>query len=194
MKDYVEIDGLRVDHKVLTAKFSCDYEKCKGACCNKPIPDVELNGAILSDYEAADILYHRKNLASLCDDAVRIIVLANPVTKIEGNFFTSLSKDKCVLCSMQRGGCVIKIAKQHKIADIDLPLSCQLYPIFWEVHPTYERIFVEDIYEKDYCVHGYEKGERDNVYLIDFLKEPLIRAFGEEFYSKLKQKQKELIG
>ena len=55
---YVEIDGIQVDSKIFTVKFCCDYEKCKGACCNQPLPGVELNGGALSDYDAAEILYY----------------------------------------------------------------------------------------------------------------------------------------
>lgn len=63
---YVEIDGIQVDSKIFRVKFCCDYEKCKGACCNQPLPGVELNGGALSDYDAAEILYHRRALSLYC--------------------------------------------------------------------------------------------------------------------------------
>lgn len=61
MTNYKEIDGIQVDTKIFTVKFCCDYEKCRGACCYQDIPDVDLNGGALSDYEAANILLYRKN-------------------------------------------------------------------------------------------------------------------------------------
>lgn len=156
---YVEIDGIQVDSKIFTVKFCCDYEKCKGACCNQPLPGVELNGGALSDYDAAEILYHRRALSFLCDENDRQVAVEQPVYKDEGTFYTTLKKDKCVFCSMQKGTCALKIAKDKKIADVDIPLSCQLYPILWEVYPTYERLRVGDIFDEKYCVHGYEKGK-----------------------------------
>lgn len=193
MSTYIEIDGLQVDTKILTAKFCCDYEKCKGACCNQPLPGLDLNGGALSDYDAAEILYHRKSLSLLCDEDDRQLALEHPVSKGQYNFFTTLKEDKCVFCSMKKGTCVLKIAKEQNIADIDIPLSCQLYPILWEEFTTYERLRVENIFDQDYCVHGYEKGDRENVFLLDFLKVPLVRGFGQEFFSKLKEAQKELL-
>lgn len=193
MRCYTEIDGIQVDSKILTAKFCCDYEKCKGACCNQPLPGVELNGGALSDYDAAEILYHRKALSFLCDEEDRQVAMEQPVSKDDEAFYTTLKKDKCVFCSMQKGICVLKIAKDKKIADVDIPLSCQLYPILWEVYPTYERLRIGDIFDEKYCIHGYEKGKRENIYLLDFLKVPLIRGLGEEFYSKLKDLQKDFL-
>ena len=145
---YVEIDGIQIDSKIFTAKFCCDYEKCKGACCYQHIPGVELNGGALSDYDAAEILYHRRALSLLCDKDDQQVALEQPVSKDGGNFYTTLRKEKCVFSSMCKGTCVLKIAKDNKIADIDIPLSCQLYPIVWEVYPTYERLRVENIYDE----------------------------------------------
>lgn len=192
MKCYTEIDRVRVDHKIFTKRFCCDYEKCKGACCYRHIPGVELNGGELSDYEAAEILLHRKEICGLCDKDVQQIAEDFPVTKYEEIFYTTLRKEKCVFSSMCRGTCILKTAKDKKIGDIDIPLSCQLYPIVWEVYPTYECLRVENIYA-EICACGYEKGKRENVFLLDFMKVPLIRGLGEEFYSKLKELQKEFL-
>lgn len=192
MKCYIEIDGIQVESKIFTAKFSCDYEKCKGACCNYELSDTELNGGALSDYEAAEILFHRKELSLLCDKGDQQLAEEHPISKDGGNFYTTLKKEKCVFCSMCKGTCVLKTAKDKKIGDVDIPLSCQLYPIVWEVYPTYERLRIENIYD-EICVCGYEKGKRENTYLLDFMKDPLIRGFGEEFYSKLKDLQKEYL-
>ena len=129
----------------------------------------------------------------MCDENDRQVAVEQPVYKDDGTFYTTLKKDKCVFCSMQKGTCALKIAKDKKIADVDIPLSCQLYPILWEVYPTYERLRVGDIFDEKYCVHGYEKGKRENIYLLDFLKIPLIRGLGEEFFSKLKEVQKDFL-
>lgn len=193
MSGYIEVDGIQVDGRILTAKFCCDYEKCKGACCNQPLPGVELNGGALSAYDAAEILYHRRALSTLCEDADRHVVLEQPVSKDAGVFFTTLREDKCVFCNMQTGTCVLKTAKERHIADIDIPLSCQLYPILWVEYPTYEALKLGDLYDENYCEHAYIKGEREGVFLIDFLKGAIIRAFGKAFFNKLKDTQKTLL-
>lgn len=192
MEHYVEIDGIQVDSKIFTAKFCCDYTKCKGACCYIPIPDVELNGGALSDYEAAEILFNRKEISSLCDKEDQQLAEEQPVSKYEDTFYTTLREGKCVFSSMCKGTCALKIAKDEKIGNVDIPLSCQLYPIVWEVYPTYECLRVENIFDM-ICICGYEKGEQKGIFMLDFLKAPLIRSLGEEFYSKLKDMQQNFI-
>lgn len=193
MSGNIKIDGIYVDERILTAKFCCDYEKCKGACCSQPLPGVELNGGALSAYDAAEILYHRRALSTLCEDADKQVAIEHPVSKDGGVFYTTLRNDKCVFCNTQKGTCVLKIAKEKHIADIDIPLSCQLYPILWVEYPTYEALKLGDLYDAEYCIYAYEKGKREGIFLIDFLKDAIIRAFGKSFFYKLKEKQKTLL-
>lgn len=193
MMESIKIDGVHVDKRLLTLKFCCDYEKCKGACCSQPLPGVELNGGALSDYDAAEILYHRRALSALCDQEDRHVVLEQPVSKDADTFYTTLHKDKCVFCSLERGTCVLKTAHRKHIANVDIPLSCQLYPILWVAYPTYETLELGDLYDADYCVHAYAKGERDGVFLIDFVKPAIIRGLGKAFFKKLKAEQQKLL-
>lgn len=190
MKCYTVVDNIQVDHKIFTTKFCCDYEKCEGACCNQPIGE-ELYGGALSDYDAAEILLHRKELSLLCDKDDQETVRENPVEKHGDTFFTTLHKEKCALCSMVKGTCVLQIAKH--ITGIGIPLSCQLYPIVWNVYPDHEELILDDLFYKDYCVHAYAKGEEFDIFLLDFLKAPLIRGLGEDFFNKLKEIQKEFL-
>lgn len=193
MMCYVEIDGIRVDSRIFKVKFACAYEKCKGACCYESLEDVNLNGGVLTDYDAAEILFHRKALSFLCDNSERQLVEQQPLVKDNGTFYTTLHKGKCVLCNMEKGTCALKIAKEHKIADVDIPLSCHLYPIVLDTHEDFDYLFLENLFDKDYCIHAYKRGEREGIYLIDFLKDALIRGFGEDFYIKLKTIQKEFL-
>ena len=190
--NFTEIDGIEVENKVLTAKFACDYDVCKGCCCHKPLPGVELNGGALSDYDAAEILLKRKELSELCDDEDKEIVADRPVVKYAGDFYTTICRDKCVLSSMKFGGCILKLAEKKKVTDIGIPLSCQLYPLLWEVRDSGESLVIGNVFGK-WCDCGYEKGEREDIYIIDFLKDAIIRGFGEKFYHKLKEAQKKLL-
>lgn len=178
-----KVGDIWVDNRIFTTKFCCDYEVCKGACCNQPLEGVSLSGGSLSNKEAAEILYHRRALSLLCEKEDQQIVLEQPVVKEEGLFYTTLRKDKCVLCNMKQGGCSLKVAKVKGITDVGIPLSCQLYPII--VDEDFTSLELSDLFDS-FCKCAYEKGEREGVYLIDFLKVPLIRGFGELFFEKLK--------
>ena len=193
MKTTIEIDGVHVDARILITKFSCDYERCKGACCNKPIEGEELLGGYLSPDEAAEILFSRNRLSVLVEDTDEALAKSKPVQKFEGNFYTSCQNEKCIFCHMGFGTCVLKEAKKLKAADVDIPYSCQLYPILHEDNDGVQRLELGHIFDKDYCRFAYEKGKCEGVYLIDFLKDAIIRGFGEEFWSHLKEVQQDYV-
>lgn len=192
MRCFTEIEGVKVENKIFTAKFICDYEVCKGYCCNGAVSDVELNGGFLSDYEAAEIQYKRKEIMQFCDKSDRGIIEDSPVQKYGNEFFTSLNQDRCVFSCTRVGGCALKVTKEKGITDVGIPLSCHLYPLSWEVRDSEDYLILDDVFG-DACKCGYEKGKREGVYLIDFLKDAIIRAFGEKFYTELKEVQQDYL-
>ncbi|TAK58368.1 MAG: DUF3109 family protein, partial [Bacteroidetes bacterium] len=60
------------------------------------------------------------------------------------------------------------------------PISCHLFPIRVTSQPR-TMLRYETIEECDAAV---ERGEQEHITLPDFLKEPLIRRFGEEWYNE----------
>lgn len=93
---------------------------------------------------------------------------------------------------MRLGGCSLKVTKEKGITDIGIPLSCQLYPLLWEVKDSEDYLTLGNVFG-DLCKCGYEKGKREGIYLIDFLKDAIIRAFGEKFYTELKEVQQDYL-
>jgi hypothetical protein len=78
--------------------------------------------------------------------------------------------------------CSIERAWQEGKSEFRKPLSCHLFPVrvddlFGGDHIRYERI--------PECAPARARGEREDIALLDFLREPLIRAYGEEFYEEL---------
>lgn len=190
---YTDIDGVLVENKIFTTKFACDYETCKGACCNKSTED-EMLGGYLSPDEAAEILYSRNKLAALVEDSDEELVKNTPVQKFDGEFYTTLKEQKCVFCHMGFGLCVLKEAKKLKAADVTIPYSCELYPLIHTEKDGVQQLTLGKTFDKDgFCKSSYEKGKREGIYIIDFLKVPIIRGFGENFWSMLKDAQKDWI-
>ena len=62
------------------------------------------------------------------------------------------------------------------------PLSCHLYPIRLR---KLKKITAIDYHQWDICCHALIKGEAEQVSVYQFLKEPLERAFGAEWYKEL---------
>jgi len=62
------------------------------------------------------------------------------------------------------------------------PLSCHLFPIRISKTNDTEHLYVERIPE---CEAGYKNGEEKKIPVADFLREPLIRAYGESVYNAI---------
>jgi hypothetical protein len=105
---------------------------------------------------------------------------------------TSLVNQKeCVFVQFENGIAKCSIEQAHKEGSLSFkkPISCHLYPIRLKKFNEYTAMNYE---EWDVCKPACNCGEQLNVPVFKFLKEPLIRAFGEEFYSELEQVSKEI--
>lgn len=191
MKEYIYIDDIKVDTDILVVKFACDYTECKGACCHVPIVHESLVGGNLLSDEATAILFNRKELSKFCSKESKKYVKETPVEKHYETYHTAMLNGRCALCNLEKNTCALKLANKSGIDDLDIPLSCQLYPICYEYSGEGEIILTLDTDSvfKNYCKHGYIKGHKEGIYLIDFLKDALIRGYGEEFFNKLKEAQ-----
>jgi hypothetical protein len=85
--------------------------------------------------------------------------------------------------------CAIEKAQREGHIDFPKPISCHLYPIRTKKFQDYTALN----YEKwDICEPACACGEKLEVPVFKFLKEPLQRAFGPEFYQELEKVAKEL--
>lgn len=78
--------------------------------------------------------------------------------------------------------CGIEKAWLDKKIDFQKPLSCHLFPLRIKQFTTVRAVNYEEL---PICSNALEKGCSDGVYVYEFLKEPMIRAFGENMYSEL---------
>lgn len=173
----MKIGEVEVSEDIFTAKFSCDYEKCKGYCCwaEKADDGQDLLGANVTKREGAKLLATPLQTLKMYSDAT----FRKPVK----DGFIRVCDNKCIFAN--RDGCGLKKAENDGLG-LKIPISCQLYPMIWDIDENNnEVLYIEHLYDSR-CQHGYEKGERENVLLIDFLKDALIRLHGIDFYKALK--------
>lgn len=191
------IDDVVVDREIFTVKFVCDIDKCHGICCYAP--DDIVVGPTLTNKEARIIRKHKDYIADKIplenwNDAIKrkSLAKAKPISLWQRRhpYRVRLSGYTCIYCSSK--GCVLKELCSE---GIDEPISCFLYPIMegTDATGTIPFIYVEHYYDSLYCKDGYERGEKEGVYLLDFLREPLIRRFNEDFFNHLKQMQKDVL-
>lgn len=97
-----------------------------------------------------------------------------------GTSGNSASSDRivknCCLCAYE------KLYRQNKI-QWRKPISCALYPI--RVKTLRGGITALNYHRWDVCRDAVERGKREGIKVYQFLREPLIRRFGAEWYEQL---------
>jgi hypothetical protein len=180
----IAVHGVLVSEELLEEKFVCDLLKCKGACCvegegGAPITPEEKN--IISDnwshykeyLDTAGIEAAEKQQFGLIDE--------------EGEWVTPLigKHGRCAYSKIDDRG-IAKCGLEQAFLDGKTkwrkPLSCHLYPIrIMKLHDT----LAVNYHRWNICKPACECGTKKGIKVYQFLKEPLIRQFGEDWYQEL---------
>jgi hypothetical protein len=185
----LRIDDTIFSFDILEKKFRCNLPKCFGNCCRYGD-----SGAPLSADEAhmlADIWgevrpYLRpEGILAIEEQGTSVVDFENDnVTTLIGNqecAYTAI-KDNIFLCGIEQAWSDGKISFRK-------PLSCHLFPIRIKYYSDFRAVNYEEL---EICSPARVTGEREGLYVYEFLKEPLIRALGEELYKDLCIAAKEL--
>lgn len=188
----VQIDDVIVSFDIFKEKFYCDINACKGECC--------IEGDAGAPLESKEVELLEKVLPviwdDLSDEAKDIINKQGVCYKdVDGDLVTSIvnGKDCVFTCYDDKGYCLCAIEKAYRDGKTDFykPISCHLYPIRVGKYGSYKAL---NYHRWNVCKAAVLLGEKKNVPIYKFLKEPLIRSFGEEWYTELEIAAKELEG
>ena len=105
----------------------------------------------------------------------------------DGDLVTPLvpGSEECAFCLFEDGNCFCSMERQYFAGACSFrkPISCQLYPI--RVKELGAGRIGLNLHRWDICRCAFEKGRKEGIRVYQFLKEPLVRAFGAEFYDAL---------
>jgi Protein of unknown function (DUF3109) len=186
LNNIVPVEDVEVRKEVLKTRFSCDLQKCKGACCTFE----SHYGAPLME-EEIDIIGQILPIVKkyLPEEHIRIIENDGFYKFIDKELMTnSLNNKACVFVYYENGiaKCGIEKAYIEGKTDFKKPISCHLFPIriskFGKEILRYEK-FSE-------CSPALKKGEEENITVAEFCGEALERKYGKKWYSVLKDKTK----
>ncbi len=177
-----QIDDTIVSLSVVEQKFTCDLQACQGCCCRYGD-----SGAPLQPDEA---LILEKTWLQIkpflrAEGISAIEEKGTSMTDIEGDTVTPLiGNEECAYTIVENGvfRCGIEKAYYSGATKFKKPVSCHLFPIRVKNFTDFRAVNYE---EWPICRPAVTAGERDKTYLYIFLKEPLIRFFGREWYKKL---------
>lgn len=164
--------------------FCCNLDSCLGECCIEGDA-----GAPITKEEYAKI---KDILPIIWDDLLpkaKEIIKEQGVGYIDddGDLVTSIVDGKnCVFtCYANNGMCLCAIEKAYRDGKIDFykPISCHLYPVRIQEYPDFIAI---NYHRWKICKAAEVMGRKNSIRLYQFLKDPLIRRFGDDWYSELK--------
>ena len=178
-----------VSEDILKKDFVCNLSACKGACC----VDGDA-GAPLSEEETKILaeIYPKVKPFLRKEGIEAIEKLGTSVIGTDGTLETTLIDEKdCayVIFDGQTALCGIEQAYNQGEVSWKKPVSCHLYPI--RVKDFTE--FAAVNYDRwDICDDACTLGKELQVPIYIFVKEALIRKFGEDWYSELEKVAEEL--
>lgn len=194
-----EIDNALVSIDIITEKFCCDIEKCKGKCCIEgdagapvlfeEIADIEdsteiawekLSASAQSVIDKQGVVYNDKDgdlVTSIVGGKDCVFTSYNTI-EVDGNKI-----ENCCLCALE------SCFREGKTKFMK-PISCSLYPI--REKKLSNGLVGLSYHRWDICADARKKGEILNMPIYKFLREPLIRRFGEKWYEELETVAKEI--
>jgi hypothetical protein len=179
----IEIGRTIVSRNVFEQRFVCDLLKCRGACCVEGD-----SGAPLTPEEARLIKEEYSEFKE------NIPVLHQKEIEKQGFFVIDEDKDlvtplvhrrQCAYSFYDARGiikCSIEKAFFEGKVSFRKPLSCHLFPIRITEYKRFDAINYEEL---DICKPGQSCGKEMQMPLFRYLREPLIRKYGAEWYKEM---------
>ncbi len=186
----LQVGSVLLSSDILFKCFCCDLEKCKGQCC------VEGDaGAPVTLDEVAEIEACLDEVWPDMSASAQAVVDRQGVayTDSEGDLVTSIVEGRdCVFTCYDNGLCLCALEKAFRAGRTAFckPISCALYPIR-------EKTFSGGVTGLNYnewnvCRDAVALGNQLQLPVYKFLKDPLIRRFGGDWYAELEEVAKEL--
>lgn len=179
----IQIEDKVISIDIFRRKYLCDLSRCHGECCVEGD-----SGAPLEDDETEILeqIYHyvepympekarqeakRQGLWVIDSDGDKV----TPIINGRECIYAYHDTDGTWKCAIERAFLDGKIAFRK-------PISCHLYPIRATKYRTFEAL---NFHEWFVCKPAMELGEKVGLPVYKFLREPIIRKWGEAFYNEL---------
>ena len=179
----IEIDNVLVSTDIFTEYFCCDLDACKGICCvegdaGAPVTIDEIAGI----KDAIDTVWD--DLSATAQAVIDKQGVA--YTDRDGDLVTSIVGGKdCVFTCYEKGCCLCALERAWRAGKTAFckPISCALYPI--REKKLSNGMVALNYNRWDVCHDAVKKGNELRLPVYRFLRDPLVRRFGEDFYQQL---------
>lgn len=179
----IQIKDTVVSEELIKRKFVCNLNACKGACCVEGDAGAPLNEDELEElenvFEVVKPYLPQKNIDALEQDLYTV--------DHDGEYVTQLvNGNECAFVFFDEKGitkCSIEQAFLDGKTNFKKPISCHLFPVRLTKYKSFTAV---NYAYWNICDDACELGDKLGVKTYEFLKEPLIRKFGQEWYDELK--------
>lgn len=176
-----------ISDEVIEEHFVCDLTHCKGGCCE----DGDA-GAPLTDTEKEIINQYYPVIAPYLTEMGKAVIATEGKYTYDAEFgwVTPTIKGEMCAYGFKDDAGILKCGIEQAYYDGKLtwkkPISCHLFPIktsFSEVDPSMEYMNYEP--REDLCSAACSLGNKLKVPAYQFLKEAIVRKYGDEFFETL---------
>ena len=178
----IQIQDTVISELLLEKKFVCNLNACKGACCIEGDSGAPLEDNELEELENA-FPYVKKYLSKESIEALEEDLYT---IDSDGDTVTQLVKGKECAFVFFDDASIAKCSIEQAYLDGDIsfkkPISCHLFPVRLKHFKSFIAVNYEQI---EICSDACSLGEELGIKTYQFLKEPLIRRFGEEWFREL---------
>jgi hypothetical protein len=183
-------DKYLISDDIVREQFICNLDACKGACCwegdcGAPLEqdEVEILERIYPDLKP---FLSPAGIAEL-EKQGRSVWFEDPGNQDRFIGTPLIANGPCAYMTIDGTGCAscgIEKAWKAGVVDFQKPISCHLYPIRVEQSKNSQMVMLN--YDRwDICSAACAKGKEHQLAVYKFLKEPLIRAYGADFWNEL---------
>lgn len=179
----IQIGNTIVSLDIIERFFCCDLQECLGQCCIEGDA-----GAPLTREEDSAIREHLPEILPLLTPAARRVIEEEGTSYIdvEGDLVTQIVGEKdCVFTTYAPGGiclCALeKASREGKLPPLK-PISCHLYPARVKEYDSFTAV---NFHKWKICKSAFSCGNKNKIHVYEFLREPLTRRFGKEWYDEL---------
>ncbi|MBR6285704.1 MAG: DUF3109 family protein [Bacteroidaceae bacterium] len=186
-----QVGDVIVSGDIITEKFCCDLDACKGQCC--------IDGDAGAPVSLDEVEKLEECMEAAWDDmsqqAQEVVAEQGVVyTDRDGDLVTSIVDNRnCVFTYYDdKGCCLCALEKAFREGRTKWckPASCYLYPIRVAKVGGLDAL---NYHRWSVCKAAVRKGEELNLPVYKFLRGPLIAAYGEEWYAELEEVAAQLL-
>ena len=186
----IQIGEKIISSELFEKHFICHLEKCEGNCCI--FGD---SGAPLEEDEAEDLSRDLdKILPFMRAEGKRAVKDQGAwvIDKDDDKVTPLVGREECAFVVFEgcTARCAIEQAYDEGAITYGKPVSCHLYPI--RVGKLKHGVAL-NYHQWSICEPARILGKKEGVPVFRFLKDPLIRVYGEKFFEELEVVYRELI-